>query len=163
MLFCSDACLGELQPNSRAFSGVKNICRRGVDRETLYDAQYNEYISSWWTQRYLARREELAAVANPNRFPSELEAAITDGSLAPEAKQIWDLFVNNKNFAVTGPAGVGKSATLRTIIPHLLKTPLFSTQPGSLAVVAATNTASVNFGPSAEGTLHSFLGVGFLE
>ena len=76
--------------------------------------------------------------------------------------KLWEDILADRKVGVFGAAGTGKTFLIRAMVPYLQKLPKFQ-DPGSLVVVAATNTAAKTFGELCFGTMHSFFGVDLLE
>ena len=89
---------------------------------------------------------------NENIIPREIIQ--NDIILNPEQEKAFDEFILKKNIFITGPAGTGKSVTLKKIIDHCKEKNI------TLGITATTGSAALLIGGK---TIHSFLGIGIAK
>lgn len=73
------------------------------------------------------------------------------GGISPDTQQVIDLVLQGKNVEIIGPAGTGKSFTLKRLIATLKRRHL------NFAITASTGKAAIHIGGQ---TIHSFSGAG---
>jgi len=127
-------------------SSIKEHMDKENNKKTLPKKEVNDV-----DEKIKSILDDFSVVTNINKLPYTGKPTINEITLNYEQESALNHFKAGKNIFLTGPAGTGKSVTLRKIREHCINNNI------QFGITATTGTAAFLINGK---TIHSYLGIG---